>query len=62
MVPRGGIGRPHDDIPDDAVAAAFGVELVEHPELIEMMSRRWGGADLTPARRRMARAVRGWER
>ncbi len=33
----GGIGPTHDDITADAVAAAFGVELEEHPEIIAMM-------------------------
>src|SRR5215218_8760242 len=55
VITTGGIGPTHDDITADAVAAAFGVELVEHPDIIAMMSKRWAGADLTPARRRMAR-------
>src|SRR5215203_4490813 len=54
VVTTGGIGPTHDDITADAVAEAFGVELQEHPEIIAMMSKRWGGADLTPARRRMS--------
>jgi molybdenum cofactor synthesis domain-containing protein len=58
VVTTGGIGPTHDDITADAVAAAFGVELYEHPEILEMMTRRWG-ADLTPARRRMARVPVG---
>src|SRR5690606_5264434 len=60
VITTGGIGPTHDDITADAVAAAFGVELYEHPEILEMMSRRWG-AELTPARRRMARAPVGGE-
>ena len=54
----GGIGPTHDDITADCVAAAFGVELYEHPEIIAMMQSRWQG-ELTPARRRMARVPVG---
>ena len=54
----GGIGPTHDDITADAVAAAFGVELVEHPEILAMMEKRWGG-ELNAARRRMARVPVG---
>ena len=39
---------------------AFGVELYEHPEILEIMNRRWSG-ELTPARRRMARVPVGGE-
>ena len=42
----------HDDVAI-AVAAAFGVELIEHPEIIAMMTARWG-VELNAARRRMA--------
>jgi molybdenum cofactor synthesis domain-containing protein len=58
VITTGGIGPTHDDITADAVAQAFGVGLVEHPEIIAMMSARWGG-ELTPARRRMARVPVG---
>ena len=60
VITTGGIGPTHDDITADAVAAAFGVELEEHPEIIEMMTRRWG-AELNAARRRMARVPLGGE-
>jgi len=56
----GGIGPTHDDITADCVAEAFGVKLYEHPEILAMMSARWGG-ELTPARRRMARVPEGGE-
>jgi molybdenum cofactor synthesis domain-containing protein len=60
VITTGGIGPTHDDITADAVAEAFGVELHEHPEIIEMMTRRWGG-ELNAARRRMARVPVGGE-
>lgn len=58
VLTTGGIGPTHDDITADAVAAAFGVELEEHPEIIAMMASRWGG-ELNAARRRMARVPVG---
>ena len=58
VLTTGGIGPTHDDITADCVAAAFGVELYEHPEILAMMTERWKG-ELTPARRRMARVPAG---
>ncbi len=60
VITTGGIGPTHDDITADAVAQAFGVELIEHPEILEMMTARWG-AELNAARRRMARVPVGGE-
>ncbi len=59
----GGIGPTHDDITVDAVAAAFGVPVVLHPEarqiLVDYYRDRPGG--LTEARLRMARVPEGAE-
>jgi molybdenum cofactor synthesis domain-containing protein len=60
VITTGGIGPTHDDITADAVAAAFGVELYEHPDILDMMTKRWG-AELNAARRRMARVPTGGE-
>jgi molybdenum cofactor synthesis domain-containing protein len=60
VITTGGIGPTHDDITADAVAAAFGVELYEHPEIIALLKAR-PGMELNAARRRMARVPVGGE-
>lgn len=59
----GGIGPTHDDITVDAMAAAFGVSVIVHPEgrriLEDYYHDRPGG--LTEARLRMARVPEGAE-
>jgi molybdenum cofactor synthesis domain-containing protein len=58
VVTTGGIGPTHDDITADCVAEAFGVPLYEHPEILAMMTARWGD-QLNAARRRMSRIPQG---
>ncbi|MFL5298543.1 MAG: competence/damage-inducible protein A [Phenylobacterium sp.] len=64
VITTGGIGPTHDDITADAVAAAFGVELYEHPEIIaqiEARVRSRPGLAMNAAMRRMARVPMGGE-
>lgn len=57
----GGIGPTHDDITADAVADAFGVDLVINDQARALMTERWSatGVEITPSRLRMARVPVG---
>ncbi len=55
----GGIGPTHDDITTDALAKAFGVEVVVNPEAVAALRKHFSAAELTPARLRMARVPAG---
>jgi len=50
-----------DELTADAIAAAFGVSIGEHPEALAILSERYAAVDteFTPARRRMARVPDG---
>jgi molybdenum cofactor synthesis domain-containing protein len=59
----GGIGPTHDDITVDAMAAAFGVPVVVHPDARRILEDYYRGrpGGLTEARLRMARVPEGAE-
>ena len=59
----GGIGPTHDDITVDAIAAAFGVPVIVHPEARKILEDYFSerGVELTEARLRMARTPEGAE-
>jgi molybdenum cofactor synthesis domain-containing protein len=59
----GGIGPTHDDITVDAIAAAFGVPVVVHPDARRILEDYYRGrpGGLTDARLRMARVPQGAE-
>jgi molybdenum cofactor synthesis domain-containing protein len=60
LLTTGGIGPTHDDITADAVAAAFGVEIGERADALAILQAHYHNpADLTPARKRMARIPDG---
>jgi len=59
VITTGGIGPTHDDITADSIGRAFGVPVGEDPRAIAIMLERYAPADLTPARRRMARIPEG---
>ena len=55
----GGIGPTHDDITAESVAKAFGVPLIEHPEIAALLRQRQTTPEILAARLRMARVPQG---
>lgn len=55
----GGIGPTHDDITAAAIAKAFSLPLVAHPEAVARLTHHYGAAQLNEARMRMASVPQG---
>jgi molybdenum cofactor synthesis domain-containing protein len=55
----GGIGPTHDDITAQAIADAFGVKLILHPEAKRVLESHYPPGGLTEARLRMAHVPEG---
>ena len=57
----GGIGPTHDDVTADAVAAAFSLPIIEHPDAVARLGAMYEARQLpfTDARRRMTRTPDG---
>ncbi|MDX8403130.1 MAG: molybdopterin-binding protein [Mariprofundaceae bacterium] len=59
VITSGGIGPTHDDITMDSIAEAFGVELIEHKYILQVMTDRFGKEGMNDGRRRMTRVPAG---
>jgi len=59
IITSGGIGPTHDDITMESIAAAFGVELIEHRYIVQLMTEHYGKDGMNDGRRRMTRVPEG---
>jgi len=59
VLTTGGIGPTHDDITAESISTAFGVQLIEHPEIAALIRRRDAPAEIMASRLRMALVPEG---
>jgi molybdenum cofactor synthesis domain-containing protein len=59
VLTTGGIGPTHDDITAECIAKAFGVHLIEHPEIAAIIRRRESPPHIMASRLRMALVPEG---
>jgi len=55
----GGIGPTHDDITSGAIAKAFNLPLVRHPDAVAVLERHYGPTNLNSARMKMTEVPQG---
>lgn len=60
VLTTGGVGPTHDDVTMAGIARGFGVPVVRHPALVELLRRYYGGAP-TDAQLRLAEVPDGAE-
>ena len=60
VITTGGVGPTHDDITMAAIAQGFGVGVIEHETLLDLL-RAYIGEELTEHQRRLARVPEGAE-
>ena len=59
VITSGGIGPTHDDITMESIASAFGVGLVEHRYILQLMTEHYGEEGINDGRRRMTKVPEG---
>lgn len=59
VITSGGIGPTHDDITMASIASAFGVGLIEHRYIVQLMTEHYGEEGMNDGRRRMTRVPEG---
>jgi molybdenum cofactor synthesis domain-containing protein len=59
VITSGGIGPTHDDITMESIATAFGVGLIEHRYIVQLMMNHYGEDGMNDGRKRMTRVPTG---